>query len=75
MGLPYKQYLQFLNNVIINKTKVLLPQEQVTLTGGTDVNISMEEPKCLLCFCCNKNVDIKFSAQDAYSMTLNGIAI
>jgi hypothetical protein len=33
MGLPYKLYLQFLNNVIINKTKVLLPQGQVTLAA------------------------------------------
>jgi hypothetical protein len=31
--LPYKLYLQFLNNVIINKTKVLLPQGQVTLAA------------------------------------------
>jgi len=59
----YYWNVQFPNNVIINKAKVPLPRAFVTLS-----RLSREEMgiTCKIRSLSNKNVDIKFSVDDAF---------
>jgi hypothetical protein len=57
--LPYR------NNLIM----VELDLYVCSLTGGTDVDVPTEEPKCLVCLCCNTvYMAIPFKIRLAYNI-------